>query len=410
MPTTSHRTRFLDHRIPSLYPGTYRLTIEQNIETVAPLQTRRQRFDVQGPRFLVGDSEIHACYPVPGATGTYSQILPHITLDSAGLPWARVLKGAAYGTPWVCLLVFREGELPQDRETVGQVTVSTVTQLLDGQAGPGLPPEINKEDLMSGEAETTCRSVHVPAGIFAAIRPTLAEAALLAHIREGGPPDADHRSGADPEPDPDDLNSVIVANRFPSANAGRHVVHLVSNEGFEPYFRDTAAPAEGLRMVSLHAWAFETLRETGIGFGDLVAHLAAEPDPLLRVPQRPGEVESDARQRLQGGATVVPHRLESGERSAAFYLGPLTAAPAQPLPVPAAPRLESSGEALIYLQRWGMFDTGYASAFSLGRTLAMADGPFRDRLLDFRKEGRRTARRLAANPDLVARHGVRDVV
>jgi hypothetical protein len=411
MPTVGHRTRLLDHRIPSLYADRYRITVEQDIATIATggtLPERRQYFDVRGLRFSLSDSEIHACYPVPGAVGTYSQILPHITLDGAAMPWARLLRGTEEGTPWVALLLFRENELPQDPQAVGEVTVATVRQVLGGQAGPGLPPAISDESLLEGEAELACRSIHVPANVFTMIKPTVAELTLLAHVRDGGPPDADHIRGADPEPDPDALNAVVVANRFPSATGGRHVVHLVSLEGFETYLDATAPPSEGLRLVSLHAWAFETQYDTGIGFGDLVAHLAAEPDLLLRLPLGPGSADGDARQRLERGATVLPQRLESGERSFGFYRGPLTAAPAQPLPPPAEPRLESSGEALIYLEQWGIFDTGYASAFSLGRILAMADAPFRNRLLEFRKAVRQAVRRLAAHPEFISGRSVTD--
>ncbi|MET9216996.1 MULTISPECIES: hypothetical protein [unclassified Nocardia] len=408
MPTTTHRTRFLDHRIPSLYAGRYTLTVEQQIETVAALPTRDQRFDVRTQRFTLGDSEVQACYPVPGGVGKYSQLLPHITLDTPGLPWAMLPAGEDDGSPWIFLLVFREGELPDDPQAVGEVTVSTVAQLLGGQAGPGAPPAIDTDSLLDGEAATACRSIHIPAELFTKLRPTFAEAALLAHLREGGRPDADHVRGADPEPNLDECNAVVVANRFPAATAARHVAHLVTVEGFEPYLRDTAAPPEGVRMVSLHTWTFETLDDTGIGFGDLVANLAAEPDLRLCLPVPPGELDADARQRLQGGATVLPQRLESGERSIAFYRGPFTAAPAQPLPPPREPRLDSAGAALIYLTQSGVFDTGYASAFSLGRTLALADAPFRNRLLEFRTAARRAARRAAAHPELIAGRAVRE--
>ncbi|WP_280316226.1 hypothetical protein [Nocardia abscessus] len=332
--------------------------------------------------------------------------MPHITLDAAALPWARLPKGVAEGTPWVALLLFREGELPDDPQAVGEVTVSTVEQLLDRRAGKGEPPDIADDSLLHGEAESVCRSIRVPADIFTMIRPTVTELRLLAHLREGGPPDADHVRGSDPEPDLEDLNAVVVANRFPSATGARHVVHLVSLEGFEPYLSDTAPPEDGLRLVCLHTWAFETQADNGIGFGNLVAHLAAEPDLLLRVPLPPGDADGDARHRLEAGATVLPQRLETGERSFGFYRGPLTAAPARSLPPPAAPRLESAGEALIYLEQWGIFDTGYASAFSLGRTLAMADAPFRNRLLEFRKAARRCARRLVAHPEFVSGRSV----
>ncbi|MEV0032675.1 hypothetical protein [Nocardia sp. NPDC050793] len=405
MPTTSHRTRFLDHRIPSLYAGQYLISVEQNIDTVATLTTRQQHFGVRGPRFSLGGSEIHGCYPVPGAVGKYSQILPHITLDAAGLPWARLLGSSGDGVPWVALLLFREGELPEDPQAVGEVTVSTVRQLLDRAAGPGKPPTITDGSLMDGEAELACSSILVPANVFATIRPTVAELALLAHIREGGPPDADHVRGTDPEPQLSDLNATVVSSRFPAATAGRHVAHLVSLEGMHQYLTGTP-PSEGLRLVTLHAWAFETLHDTGIGFGDLVQHLAAEPDLALRVPLASGSADGDAIERLRSGATAMAQRLESGERSVSFYRGPLTADPAQRLPAPAAPRLESAGEALIYLKQWGIFDTGYASAFSLGRTLALADAPFRDRLLEFRKVARRAARRIGAHPDLIAGRSV----
>lgn len=405
MPITSHRTRFLDHRIPSLYAGQYRLSVEQNIDTVADLPTRQQNFGVRGPRFSLGGSEIHGCYPVPGAVGKYSQILPHITLDAAGLPWARLLGSYGDGVPWVALLLFREDELPEDPQAVGEVTISTVRQLLDGDAGPGKPPSITAESLMEGEADMACNSVLVPAEVFATIRPTVAELALLAHIREGGPPDADHVRGTDPEPQLADLNATVVTGRFPTQTAGRHVAHLVSLEGFHPFLTGTP-PSEGLRLVTLHAWAFETLDDSGIGFGDLVQHLAAEPDLALRVPLAAGSADDDTIRRLRSGAGVLGQRLESGERTVSFYRGPLTAEPAPALPTPAAPRLESAGEALVYLEQWGIFDTGYASAFSLGRALAMADGPFRSRLLEFRKSARGAARRISAHPGLVTGRSV----
>ncbi|MFI9325053.1 hypothetical protein ACIGXI_35475 [Kitasatospora aureofaciens] len=406
MATVGHRTRFFDHRLPSLYAGRYAATVSEDIQglnTGSTLPDRVQRFDVRQPRFSIASSEVQAAYPVPGAIGTYSQILPHITLDAPALPWARRLKGTAEGVPWVALLLFGEGELPGDREAVGVVTVSTVAQLLDGEAGAGRAPDIDPGSLLPGEDEEACRSILVPAELFTAIRPEPAELALLAHIREGGPPDADHVrvAGTDPEPLTEDLNAVVVANRFPPATGGQQVAHLVSLEGFEPYLTGTAPPAEGLRLVSLQTWSFETLADSGIGFGDVVANLAAATDTLLRLPLNGGGADGDVPQRLASGATALPHRLESGERSFAFYRGPLTATPAQALPAPADPRLESAGEALVYLRAHGVFDTGYASAFSLGRTLALADAPFRGKLLEFRKAARRAVRRLATRPELV---------
>ncbi|MEV0277501.1 hypothetical protein AB0I22_14110 [Streptomyces sp. NPDC050610] len=106
---------------------------------------------------------------------------------------------------------------------------------------------------------------------------------------------------------------------------------------------------------------------------------------------------------MRSGAVALPQRLETGERTLAFYRGPLTAQPAQGLPAPEATRLDSPGEALIYLQQHGVFDTAYAAAFTAGRTLALADADFRTALLEFRSAARTAARRLASHPELAAR-------
>lgn len=401
MATVGHRTRFFDHRIPSLYAGRYRISVEQSItglDTGNSLPTRRQPFDVRLLRFGIAAGDVHACYPVPGAVGTYSQLLPHITLDTPALPWFRKLKDTPEGVPWIALLLFREGELPEDREAVGQVTVTTVRDLLAGRAGPGQPPTITPDSLFDDEHDLACQTIHVPADVFTSVYPKPAEMTLLAHVREGGPPDATLSS--DPEPEEEDLNAVVVANRFPSATGGQHVAHLVSLDGFETYLNGTTPPSGGLRLVSLHSWSFETLADSTVGFGDIVQNLAAAPDLLLRLPLPATAPDPEALERLQGGATALPQRLESGERSFAFYRGPFTATPAQELPPAAAPRLESPGEALIYLEKYGVYDTGYASAFSIGRALALADAPFRTKLMEFRAASRRAARRLLTHPEL----------
>ncbi|MFF3863311.1 hypothetical protein [Streptomyces sp. NPDC002209] len=404
MATVSHRTRFFDHRLPSLYAGRYRIAIEQSItglDTGAALPTRQQRFDVRQLRFSIADTDVHACYPPPGAEGAYGEVLPHITLDTPALPWFRRLKDTAEGVPWIALLLFREGELTEDDpEAVGQVKVTTVSKLLAGTDPdlPGQPPAITLDELFDDERGLSCRTIHVPAALFTAVCPKPAEMALLAHVREGGPPDAALNS--DPDPEEADLNAVVVANRFPAATDGQHVAHLVSLDGFETFVNGAAPPAQGLRLVSLHSWSFQTLADSALDFGDIVQHLAADPDPLLRLPLPATSPDPEALERLRSGATALPQRLESGERSFGFYRGPFTAAPAQPLPPAAAPRLESPGEALVYLERHGVYDTGYASAFSLGRALALADAPFRGKLMEFRAAARRAARRLLTHPQL----------
>jgi hypothetical protein len=418
-PSARHRTRFFDHRIPSLYAGRYSIDNRQILRSVdgedRVIDAEPRPFDVVEPRFRIDPGGINARFPVPDAVGTYNQILPHINLDAPGLPWSRPLITDADRSevPWMALLLFRQDELPEDGDAVGTVTVGRVRQLLDGELGDGKPPVLPPESMRPQEYEEQCATIHVPAALFDKIKPLPAEMAHLAHVREGGRPDAT-RAGDDPEPDENELNGVVVANRFPAATGGRHVVHLVSLEGFAPYLT-AAAPSEGLRLVSLTSWTFTGLADSGIGFGDVCQNLAtvdgetARPGDELRLrlpvdaPANPTEHQREALDRMNSGAVALPQRLETGERTVAFHRGPLTAQPARTLPPPAATRLESSGEALIYLEKYGVFDTAYAAAFTAGRTLALADAEFRTALLEFRSAVRSALRRLASHPRLVGR-------
>ncbi|MER6394364.1 hypothetical protein ABT236_38675, partial [Streptomyces sp. NPDC001523] len=417
-PATQHRTRFFDHRIPSLHAGRYIIGNQQILKDVGgadrTVDATPQPFDVIQPRFSFDPTGINAQFPVPDAVGTYSQTLTHINLDAPGLPWNRLLgPGQPAAVPWMALLLFREDELPEDPDAVGLVKAGTVRRLLDGALGAGKPPALPPESLRPDEYEEECATVLVPKALFDAVKPLPAEMGYLAHLREGGRPDAT-RAGDDPAPDEGELNAVLVANRFPTATGGRHVAHLVSLEGFDQYLT-APAPTEGVRLVSLTSWSFTTEPDSGTGFGDLAQHLAttdgttARPADQLRLrvptagPANPAGPQKEALDRMAGGAVALPQRLETGERTLAFYRGPLTAQPARELPEPAATRLESPGEALIYLQQYGVFDTAYAAAFTTGRTLALADAEFRSALLEFRSAARAAARRLASHPELAAR-------
>ncbi len=417
-PAAQHRTRFFDHRIPSLHAGRYIIGNQHILKNVdgadRTLDATPQPFDVVQPRFSFDPTGINAQFPVPDAVGKYGQTLAHINLDAPGLPWNRLLgPEQPAAVPWMALLLFREDELPEDPDAVGLVKGGTVRQLLERGLGPGQPPALPAESVRDDEYNEQCATIFVPQAVFDAVKPLPAEMGYLAHLREGGRPDADHiRAGADPEPDEGELNAVLVTNRFPAATGGRHVVHLVSLEGFDQHLT-APAPTEGVRLVSLTSWSFAT-EDSGIGFGDLAQHLATTDGTTPRLaeelrlrvpatgPANPAGPEQEALDRMAGGAVALPQRLESGERTLAFYRGPLTARPARPLPASAAPRLDSPGEALIYLQQYGVFDTAYAAAFTTGRTLALADAEFRTALLEFRSAARTAARRLASHPQLAA--------
>ncbi|WP_201260936.1 hypothetical protein [Embleya scabrispora] len=405
MSAPGHRTRFFDHRIPPLYAGTHSIAVGHTRggdDRVGAdlLPDLDQDFVVRQPRLQLRPDDVAACYPPPAEEGAYTTVLPHIALANASLPWLTRLPGTPEGAAWLALLVFRQGELPEDREAVGAVTVTSARVFVAGDAGPGRPPTLDPP-LYDDEKDLTVAGIHVPAELFTAICPTGEELAALAHIREGGPPDATRALGTDPPPDEDALKGVLVASRFPAAEGGRHVVHLVSLDGHADYLPGrTAPPEDGLRLISLYSWTY-TDTGRGTGFGGTANHLATAPDLVLRHSGVPtgGDVPQAAAMLRQGG-TALPQGLESGETTIGFYRGAFTAAPGHDLPHGRGPRLETPEEALVYVEALGMYDASYAAAFSLGRQYALADADFRHALVEYRKAARHALRRILTFPEL----------
>lgn len=107
-PAAEHRTRFFDHRIPSLYAGRYLIDNRQTLKDLGGadrvIDATPQPFDVVQPRFSFDPTGINAQFPVPDAVGTYSQTLTHINLDAPGLPWNRPWAPAsrAPSRGWPC--------------------------------------------------------------------------------------------------------------------------------------------------------------------------------------------------------------------------------------------------------------------------------------------------------------------
>ncbi|MEI2610346.1 MAG: hypothetical protein V9G20_17105 [Candidatus Promineifilaceae bacterium] len=80
---------------------------------------------------------------------------------------------------------------------------------------------------------------------------------------------------------------------------------------------------------------------------------------------------------LQAGYVPLPHALREGDQTVSWYRGPLiprlpTANDYRTLPLPA----RTADELLIFDPNVGMFSVAYASAWELGRTLALADKQF----------------------------------
>ncbi len=387
---------FLDSIQPRATAAVYTVRAEhtltengQPVDADDKLPTAVQKFEIRAARFILDESSVHAFYPAEGASGAYGSVLPHITLNRSFLPWERELRARADlgRAPWLALLVFGEGEIPDDPEATGQSTTRTVAELR--QPGPGiLGPELSDQGIDPTIEASRCQMIDIPADLFTAVVPRENELHYLAHVRDvlTAPQRRD-----DGEILTEGEYAVLTANRFPR-EPGAYAAHLVSLEGF----LNRLGPGQltryrAVRLCVLRAWGFTNDPEGHLDVASLLTNLVEpgrdDPEGLaLRLYPTPataaGPSTSDAaavhyaKDRLRRGYAAVPYRVLSGESTYGWYRGPFT-----PITAPDVPgfsdtehtrQYTTADHALIYEPEHGLFDVSYAAAWTLGRTLALS--------------------------------------
>ncbi|MFG2914969.1 hypothetical protein ACGF0D_19030 [Kitasatospora sp. NPDC048298] len=391
---------------PGVPTGEYVIRVEHTVKDTTKAQQVDQTFSgsrtlhVRGPRFALTPEQVHACYPASGASGNFADVLPHVVLSPAVLPWERVLAKSRPDVPWLALLVLHEKDLPVDAATGRADQTCPVRELLPG-TGHVQPPKVLLPALAAEKDPKhpeTCRVIDVPVACFTDVLPRFGELPLLGHVRRVfGPGGGDH--------------AVLVANRLPRTD-GRYTAHVVSLEGFTeaqlsgsaPLMPDRT-PAEKVRLVSLWAWDFTVERKTAApGFLAVAQQVATGSAGRLPLRLPDGSTGKTAvSKRLADGYVPVGHQLPDGSRTYAWYRGPFTPVVPHPLPVDAK-TLVSEAQALIYSQAHGVFDVSYASAFALGKAVTLANTDLARSLGEIRgaaaTAGQELAKRLARGLDI----------
>lgn len=404
-----------DDLVPAVRAGRYRITASQSIDGVDTgdhLQDAVRRFEVRAPQFLLPPDMVHAVNPAPDSAGALSRTLPHLTLNRNTLPWLRGIVPGEVDTgpveprpPWLALLVFAPGELPGDPNAVGEVDTMSIGDLTDSATrepdvlAPAIPPK-----QVQGDPAIECETIRIPGEVFVAVCPREDELGHLAHrraVRADTALRGEELAAGD--------FSVILANRMPNPADGRHVAHLVSLEGCRAAL-DTVRDGRprDVRLVSLHRWSFECVADGHVGFEVRVNDLLRDDDNgeafrdlALRLPvEDPADAmppaQRRAHDRLRNGWVPLPYHVASGEQTYAWYRGPFTPTPAQPLPRPAPlDGWTDAGQLLAYDPTWGVHDTAWATAWNLGRSLALADDDFGSGLSAWRSRARYRAATLA---------------
>lgn len=407
---TPGSVRFYNNSIPPLKSGSYQITVAQEIvdpsgknssELPATPFIQNQAFDVRGPRFRLDPLDVFSVYPPGSSVGEFGDLLPQIVLTRRTLPWERSIgPNTPDSVPWLALLVLDEGEIldggdPEANPTLGRtVEVQQAVNLpLDGKI---LTAQVSLSSFESPQMK--CRVIDLPPAVFTDILPKASELPLLAHCRQV---ETEHKEILDLEEE--GWFSIVVANRFPKTE-GRNIVHLVSLESFKDYLPDgprSPANYERIRLVSLASWFFTAKRERG-SFVSLMENLDGG---LLMMPvseQSRRAAQTPAQKTvltaIDSGYVPIKYGMRQGEKTMAWYRGPLLPVSTQQVQRP--DHFVTSDSAMIYDRQTGLFDLSFATAWQIGRLVALADKSFSLEMLKWRREGHQVMSMVLERKDL----------
>ena len=226
-----------------------------------------------------------------------------------------------------------------------------------------LPRFKRPEDL-----NTPVRLLDLNLNLFRKLCPNRKELPLLAHIR--------HVDTADKVPLEMVANgefSVLVANRFPPP--GTNTVYLISLEGWNGLLDSDPGgpqPASRVRLISLGSWSFQNDPKGHDTFGGLMQQLKKNAAVFgIALPGTSGHAHVD--NALKRGYVPLDYKPLQSTPGIAWYRGPLSPFPRQRLNRPAFERADA---ALIFDDQNGLMDVSYASAWELGRLLALSSPAF----------------------------------
>ena len=331
----------------------------------------------------------------------------------------KVRKGSSGAT--------EDGKLPS---TTGYSSFSYVFE--DGTSEPAgtvLDPGIGHD------ATTSIRYIDVPVALFEKLAPTMQDLGLMAHVRSVR---LDNKAIPDSGiVDATGEYAVLMGNRLPQSlpasaatnpspgkvAAGANDAFVVSLEnlecalrGYTPssYFKTKILSAKTgfVRLVILNQWSFTSYESTSFDFQKILENLngrvpdATNPDttpqeyPRLRLPNPPSypnptPAQNSVETMLSLGYVPMNHLTRVPDTSSgtaepiqtmSWYRGPLT--PFAVAPDPNGPlgggaqasdvtKVVYSADALLRFDpELGLYDTSYASAWQLGRLLALQDKTF----------------------------------
>ena len=372
---------FYDNYEAPLTAGSYRFVLQQTVNLEAD-EARHyyqdQRFEVLAPRYSIDGDEIQAYFPPEGGVADYQNVLPHLVLRSRNLPWERTLSSQK--EPWLALLMLSEQEIVDGQALLKNGTLADLVP----QRPDDLPIDDDSLETWWRPAEvdtvllprfkrpedlnTPVRLLDLDLELFRKLCPNRKELPLLAHIR--------HVDTADKIPLEMVANgefSVLVGNRFPPP--GTNTVYLISLEGWNGLLDSDPGqpqPASRVRLIVPGSWSFQNDPKGHDTFAGLMQELKKNAAVFgIALPGSTGHAHVD--NALKRGYVPLDYKPLQSTPGMAWYRGPLSPFPRQRLNRPAFERADA---ALIFDDKNGLMDVSYASAWELGRLLALSSPAF----------------------------------
>ncbi|WP_347557372.1 hypothetical protein [Robbsia sp. KACC 23696] len=387
---TEQHIAFSDRQRPILPAGKHTITVTQDIVPPSgphPVESfmRAQTLRVDGPRYTLNPTLVHAVHPPVGHQSDYTDTLPHIVLTDCTLPWQRFAQSTE------CAAQSAHTSAPpvlDDRKTWLALLV------LPMEDAPPLVTSPIKARFPDARESGELTEIAVSRAVFDAALPDWHDLDTFVHVRHVGITEKPSVEGDTAAA----RFSVVLASQVPRI-AGRHVAHLVSLEDVD--LRDRSLPGTDVHLISLFHWEFTHLAgRTDTPLGTLM-HLDIGPLALpVRTPDGHDTAEKAmVKWALAQGYCALNHVMRGPLNTVSWYRGPLQSSKRiDPMLNPKTAFALNSDSLLRYDPAIGMFDVSLAAAWQLGRMAAMNDAAFSATLLRWRQTVSREAQRKRLAP------------
>jgi hypothetical protein len=407
---------FIQHDLPGLDDGAYQLRIAQQVTDAsgAPVsdETLSQVYDfaVLGDRFRLKNPEavLYSVFPPADASGEFTAVLPHVVFSKSTFPWSRYPTNQEPFAPpapgqdtdadvptWLTVLLLDEDDVAAHPSLALTPTPATVGDLFPPALVPGSTlgggysyfqraktAVLDPGDRLADPIQV----LDLPLSLFWQLAPTVADLALMAHVRTVSLENKPTIPGVSDVGEPVGSFSIVFGNRLP-ATERKTFAYLVSLEEMEDFLPTAdGAPPPGnrfdpsrpIRLAVLRSWTFYSTGQPASFVDRMMALNGASQArieaPFVNLALPYAGTSPVVRDALRMGFAPLNHDLRTGEHTVSWYRGPL--APYRVEKARVTLPVSSPDQATVFDPTTGMFDASYAAAWTVGRLMALQDTGF----------------------------------